>query len=245
MSKYFFNNPRIVRSIQPKINKCQLINIRIKQFWAFSFFIFSDNPVPYRVPVQSNLFYSRAYYTCIGNETTLNKCKKGYLKSCSNQSGEQIGISCESKYCIIPFQLLNDKWIFSFAHRKSRSVLHTLQINNLLTLWLIDGDTLAGFSVYVSDTPDWKSGALCYQHDINEPVDNNVSIDCLTTGRYVTIYNSRNGSLLSTQSSFAYINICEVNITGKSYVIHLIVLLYISSALCHRWYIKCVVIIIE
>ena len=77
------------------------------------------------------------------------------------------------------------------------------------------GDTLAGFSVYVSETPDWKSGTLCYQHDINEPVGNNVSIDCFTTGRYVTIYNSRNGSLRSTLSSFAYINICEVNITGK------------------------------
>nr|XP_022309502.1 receptor-type tyrosine-protein phosphatase zeta-like [Crassostrea virginica] len=76
------------------------------------------------------------------------------------------------------------------------------------------GDTLAGFSVYVSDTPHWKSGTLCYQHDINEPVNNNVSIDCFTTGRYVTIHNSRNGSLHSTLSSFAYINICEVNVTG-------------------------------
>nr|XP_022309501.1 uncharacterized protein LOC111115154 isoform X2 [Crassostrea virginica] len=76
------------------------------------------------------------------------------------------------------------------------------------------GDTLARFSVYVSDTPDWKSGTLCYQHDINEPVGNNVSIDCFTTGRYVTIHNSRNGSLHSTLSSFAYINICEVNVTG-------------------------------
>ena len=77
------------------------------------------------------------------------------------------------------------------------------------------GDTLAGFSVYVSDTPDWKSGTLCYEHDINETVGNNVSIGCFTTGRYVTIYNSRNGSLNSMQSSFAYINICELNVTGK------------------------------
>ena len=89
---------------------------------------------------------------------------------------------------------------------------------------MTEGDTLAGFSVYVSYTPDWKSGALCYQHDINEPVGNTVSIDCFTTGRYVTIQNSRNGSLHSTLSSFAYINICELNVTGKCFVNNLICL---------------------
>ena len=67
----------------------------------------------------------------------------------------------------------------------------------------------------VSDTPDWKSGTLCYQHDINEPVENSVSIDCFTAGRHITIYNLRNGSLHSTLSSFAYINICELNVIGK------------------------------
>lgn len=77
---------------------------------------------------------------------------------------------------------------------------------------------MAGFAVYVSDTRDWKSGALCYEHDINERVENNVSIDCFTTGRYVTIHNSRNGSFHSTLSSFAYINICELNITGRCVV---------------------------
>nr|XP_022307719.1 multiple epidermal growth factor-like domains protein 10 [Crassostrea virginica] len=79
---------------------------------------------------------------------------------------------------------------------------------------IVWGNTLAGFAVYVSDTPDWKSGLLCYQQGINEPVENNVSIHCFTTGRYVTIYNSRNGSENSMLSTFAYINICEVNITG-------------------------------
>ena len=72
--------------------------------------------------------------------------------------------------------------------------------------------------MYVSYTPDWTSGALCYQHDINKPVGNNVSIDCFTTGRYVTIHNSRNSSLHFTLSSFAYINICELNVTGKCVV---------------------------
>lgn len=73
------------------------------------FFLFSDNPITYRVPLQNDLFYSNAYYTCIGNETALNKCKLGYFRSCSNQGGDQIGISCESKYCIIPIQLLYGK----------------------------------------------------------------------------------------------------------------------------------------
>ena len=200
------------------------------------FFIFSDNPVPYRVPLQSNLLYSNVYYVCVGNETVLNKCTVRFLKSgvCSNQLGEQIGISCESKYCRIPFQLVYGKLLFPFAHRKSKCVLHTFQINNLLTLGLTDGNTLAGFAVYVSDTSDWKSGALCYQHDINEPVDNSISIDCFITGRYVTIFNSRNDSLRSTLSSFAYINICEVNITGKSFEIHHIVLIYIIFCIVTR-----------
>ena len=109
----------------------------------------------------------------------------------------------------------------------------TLQINNLLTLLLTDGDTLSGFSVYISDTPDWKTGTLCYQHDINEPVENSVSIDCFTTGRYVTIYNSRNGSLFSTLSSFAYINMCEVNITGKFFDYNLTFQLYVKNHILH------------
>ena len=186
------------------------------------YFIFSDNPLLYRVPLDSNLFYSRLYYICIGNETVLNECKTVLLRSnCSNQGGEQIGISCESKYCKVPFQLMLGKWIFSFAHSTTFEQI-TLQMNNLLTLFLTGGNTIAGFSVYLSDTPNWKSGTLCYQHDISKPVDNNVNIDCFSTGRYVTIYNSRNGSLHSTLSSFAYINICEVNVTGKCFVDNMI-----------------------
>ena len=91
------------------------------------------------------------------------------------------------------------------------------------------GSTLAGFAVYVSDTPDWMSGTLCYQHGIYEPVGNSVGIDCFTTGRYVTIYNSRNGSQNSMLSTFAYINICEVNITGKFFVDNMTFQLYVKN----------------
>eukprot|EP00105_Crassostrea_gigas_P039452 XP_019923600.1 PREDICTED: multiple epidermal growth factor-like domains protein 11 [Crassostrea gigas] len=76
------------------------------------------------------------------------------------------------------------------------------------------GDTLSGFSVHVSDTTDWRSGTLCYQHDIEQPMNNTVNIDCVTSGHYVTIYNSRNNTDASLVSEFAYINICELNITG-------------------------------
>ena len=105
----------------------------------------------------------------------------------------------------------------------------TYEVNNLRSLCLIGGNTLAGFAVYVSDTPDWKSGLLCYQHGINEPVENNVSIHCFTTGRYVTIHNSRNGSENSTLSTFAYINICEVNITGKFFADNMMFQLYVKN----------------
>uniref|UniRef100_A0A8W8NUY8 protein-tyrosine-phosphatase n=1 Tax=Magallana gigas TaxID=29159 RepID=A0A8W8NUY8_MAGGI len=76
------------------------------------------------------------------------------------------------------------------------------------------GDTLSGFSVHVSNTTDWRSGTLCYQHDIEQPLNNTVAIDCVTSGRYVTIYNSRNNTDTYPVSEFAYINICELNITG-------------------------------
>lgn len=80
--------------------------------------------------------------------------------------------------------------------------------------FLTEGDTLSGFSVYMSDTSDWKSGTLCYQHNMEQPLNNTVNIDCFTSGRYVTIHNSRNNTNTSLASEFAYINICELNITG-------------------------------
>ncbi|XP_065943686.1 uncharacterized protein [Magallana gigas] len=76
------------------------------------------------------------------------------------------------------------------------------------------GDTLRGFSVHVSDTTDWRSGTLCYQHDIEQPLNNTVNIDCFTSGRYVTFFNSRNQTNIPSLSKYAYINICDINIEG-------------------------------
>ncbi|XP_052696254.1 multiple epidermal growth factor-like domains protein 6 [Crassostrea angulata] len=77
-----------------------------------------------------------------------------------------------------------------------------------------EGDTLAGISVCVSETPDWRTGTLCYQHDIEQPLNNTINLDCVTSGRYVTLFNSRNETYFPDLSAFAYINICEIHIIG-------------------------------
>ncbi|XP_061165539.1 receptor-type tyrosine-protein phosphatase gamma-like [Saccostrea echinata] len=76
------------------------------------------------------------------------------------------------------------------------------------------GSTLSGFSVYVSDTEDWRSGTLCYQHDIQQIPPNNVILDCITSGRYVTVYNKRSNTTYPDASEFSYINICEIDVIG-------------------------------
>ncbi|XP_062608092.1 uncharacterized protein LOC134269932 [Saccostrea cucullata] len=76
------------------------------------------------------------------------------------------------------------------------------------------GSTLSGFSVYVSDTEDWRSGTLCYQHDKQQIQPTEVSIDCVTYGRYVTVYNARNLTSFPNVSEFSYINICEIEVKG-------------------------------
>lgn len=101
----------------------------------------------------------------------------------------------------------------------SSIIFYTIVSMNLPIHFITEGETLAGFSVYVSSTSDWKSGTLCYQHVIEEPLNNTVTIDCLTFGRYVTIYNSRFQRNSSSLSEFAYINICEINVTGNSLII--------------------------
>lgn len=91
--------------------------------------------------------------------------------------------------------------------------------------------------MYVSSTSDWKSGTLCYQHAIDEPL-NTVNIKCVSSGRYVTIYNSRNQTDTSSLSTFAYINICEINVKGTSLLLsngknyaRLSVLVYINCTM--------------
>ncbi|XP_062622134.1 multiple epidermal growth factor-like domains protein 10 [Saccostrea cucullata] len=77
-----------------------------------------------------------------------------------------------------------------------------------------EGNTFAGFSVYVSDTEDFKSGHACHYHAVEEIPSNTISFPCITSGRYVTIFNSRNATQLPSLSEWAYINICELNVAG-------------------------------
>lgn len=111
---------------------------------------------------------------------------------------------------------------------------------------MTEGDPLAGFSVYVTSTPDWRSGTLCYQHDIEQPLNNSVNIDCVGYGRYVTLYNSRNQTNAPRLSEFAYINVCEIHIAGNqlfilwqishwSLAISSNWLNYLSKILCIFW----------
>ncbi|XP_062612432.1 protein eyes shut homolog, partial [Saccostrea cucullata] len=76
------------------------------------------------------------------------------------------------------------------------------------------GNTLSGFSVYVSDTEDWRSGTLCYQHDIQQIPPLKVTIDCVTSGRYITFYNTRNLTSFPGVSEFSYIAACEIAVNG-------------------------------
>lgn len=110
----------------------------------------------------------------------------------------------------IVFFLLVDLIFFFFKY------VYPYWLVNKLIHFLTEGDTFAGFSVYVSTRPYLKSGTLCYQHDIKQPLNNTVSIDCFTSGRYVTVYSSRQNTNGSSLSEFANINICEINITGNT-----------------------------
>lgn len=56
---------------------------------------------------------------------------------------------------------------------------------------------------------------MCYQHNIKKQLNNTVIIGCVTSGRYVTLFNSRNETYVPSLSEYAYINICEIHIAGN------------------------------
>lgn len=76
----------------------------------------------------------------------------------------------------------------------------------------------AGFSLYVSNTPDRHDGLLCYKNGQElPPLDFNTN--CITHGRYVIFYNER---IYDTQYPIGYLlyavitELCEVIVTGCS-----------------------------
>lgn len=84
---------------------------------------------------------------------------------------------------------------------------------------------IAGFFVYVSNTTSKDDGYLCY-HD--ESTDRKMlsfdqHINCTLSGRYVIYYNERRPGALypGFYSNFAYNELCEVEVYGKSQTIRL------------------------
>lgn len=81
-----------------------------------------------------------------------------------------------------------------------------------------------GFSVYVSNSTNKEEGFLCY-HDTNHTATNipsEMTVPCDIQGRYVIYYNSRKLGLTPNfgYSGKAHINLCEVEVYGKTWSIY-------------------------
>lgn len=73
----------------------------------------------------------------------------------------------------------------------------------------------AGFSLYVSNTTDRRTGYLCYHNkDELPPLDFN--INCISHGRFVIFYNERMGGAYpdGSQTSSVFTELCEVTVKG-------------------------------
>lgn len=96
-----------------------------------------------------------------------------------------------------------------------------------------------GFSVYVSNSTNKKDGVLCY-HDTNYTVStitSRIAIECISQGRYVIFYNTREGnlSLKIGYSDKVEISLCEVEVYGSIYYLYIFFLYYPSSLWLKRY----------
>ncbi|XP_033739083.1 scavenger receptor class F member 1-like [Pecten maximus] len=75
---------------------------------------------------------------------------------------------------------------------------------------------LAGFEIYLSNTPDWTSGEPCYQDTTANLASMSAtqSVTCPGVARYVTIYNNRRVKAYTWYSDQAYLELCEVYVNG-------------------------------
>lgn len=81
----------------------------------------------------------------------------------------------------------------------------------------LGADTMAGFSLYVSDDEvDFQNGHLCNHHNESTLPELVQEIECKVHGRYVTFYNERipDGRYPDGYSPTAVIQLCEINVYG-------------------------------
>lgn len=77
---------------------------------------------------------------------------------------------------------------------------------------------MAGFYLYVSNTTLKEDGKLCYHSSEREILSEDQHINCSVQGRYVIYFNERqpNATDFSYYSQFAFNELCEVEVYGKS-----------------------------
>ena len=76
---------------------------------------------------------------------------------------------------------------------------------------------MAGFFLYVSNTPSKEDGHLCFHDQGFSTTADDQRIICSVHGRYVIYYNERlpNVTYPSYFSNFAYYELCELEVYGK------------------------------
>uniref|UniRef100_K1PD74 Multiple epidermal growth factor-like domains 6 n=1 Tax=Magallana gigas TaxID=29159 RepID=K1PD74_MAGGI len=78
-------------------------------------------------------------------------------------------------------------------------------------------DTMAGFSVYVSDnSTHFRNGHLCFHHNASSLPALILEFQCRVHGRYFTFYNERRQDVKYPEaySTYAIVELCEVEILG-------------------------------
>lgn len=75
----------------------------------------------------------------------------------------------------------------------------------------------AGFSLFVSNTTDKDHGFLCYRNG-PEPPPLDVSISCISHGRFVIYYNERQDEInypAGYETTNIFTELCEVTVRGN------------------------------